>query len=354
MGVRTTIPARRSYPIDLLQLPDDVLWNDELDADKQGFEIATTSWEVGAVASSARQDWTTHPVFPWTDLVVGIAKSHSILGKLICLWLLLFLAQLVCAAGPHVAYRVPKMVTLAISTLGSLGTGMTSLQFNDPDDPKGTQLAKIWLRIAGSACLLTLTVGYTLWFLNCPLKKQVFMEQYAQKKRSFLLGLGGCSMICWLFLKLASPATDEPFLWIDTLNLLGLLAVITGILNAESSLIGGGNHNNQVDDETRQLGEGRVRRESRGEDHVRTSDSNRDTLHQRQRHDEERRTNGLGGNENTAGNHENPVGGRQNDCDIPDDNPSQHDDRQDRTNPPRYETANFLVNILTFIYNIFG
>jgi hypothetical protein len=162
-----------------------------------------------------------------------------------------FLSLLPLAAGsPPIPHRTPKILLISLSALSSLSTGMTSLQLellnnNGTDDPtrpkhttnaRETQLTRMWLRIACSVSLGLLAVGYTLWFLRA---------RGWYKKRAFLIGFWGCSLFCWLFVNPGFAGTlpegkeGDGFGWLDGVNLFGLIAVVVGILNAESSLFVG-------------------------------------------------------------------------------------------------------------------
>lgn len=175
---------------------------------------------------------TASVITAWDCLNNAISTVGQRFRNLLRLWFVLAMATLV-SANPPIPHRIPKIVMVGTSAMASLGTGMTALQLDEPDDPRAAQHAKMALRIGSSACLAALVVGYTLWFLRGS----------HQKRRAFVYGFGACSFVLWLFVRpsLASPTADGErgaFLWLDTVNLFGLVAVITGILNAESSLFG--------------------------------------------------------------------------------------------------------------------
>lgn len=98
---------------------------------------------------------------------------------------------------------------------------MTSLQLEAADDPHGTRLARMSLRIACSTFLGILAVGYPLWFLP-----------YAQKTQRFLSGFCGVGLFLWTFVRRdpssATIETGDAFAWLDDLNLFGLVAVLAG------------------------------------------------------------------------------------------------------------------------------
>jgi hypothetical protein len=121
------------------------------------------------------------------------------------------------------------------------------------------------LRIACSTSLAFLVVAYTLWFLNIGGSGG---WEARRKKRAFLIGFWVCSIFCWVFVRpvsgfaVAAPAPapvpvpgagaggdgtgkgaagageEDGFVWLDGVNLFGLIAVVVGILNAEGGLFG--------------------------------------------------------------------------------------------------------------------
>ena len=160
-------------------------------------------------------------------------------------WLALLMATLVAATAP-IPNSLLKSLMLGTSAVASFGTSMTAKGLDDPDNPRGAQHVKMALRIGSSACLAVFFAGYTLWFLRGT----------HQKKRAFVFSGGGCALVLWLVFARPSPASGDgerdSFVWMDSLNLVGLFAVITGILNAESSLVGAiCSKGHTVDDEER-------------------------------------------------------------------------------------------------------
>jgi hypothetical protein len=185
------------------------------------------------------------------------------------------------AANPALAgdrYRTPKLMLLGTSAVSSLGTGLASLQLEIPNDLHATRLVKMCLRIACSTFLGTLAVGYSLWFLP-----------YAQKRHRFLSGLGAVGLFLWMFMRRdPSPAANDmgdAFAWLDDLNLFGLIAVVAGILNAESSLMTSAFPHDDTDRVT-----------SDGDENANERDYRRpaDEESQNSRHDDERDRRGEG------------------------------------------------------------
>ncbi|KAK4205731.1 hypothetical protein QBC40DRAFT_260620 [Triangularia verruculosa] len=123
--------------------------------------------------------------------------------------------------------RTPRLILLGGSAITSFVTGMTALQLEIPHDPEGTKLAKMSLRITSSTFLGLLIVGYSLWFLRFR----------AQKTQRFLYALCGIDLILWVFVRHEAASDTDAFTWLDGLNLFSLVAVLCGILNAESRLI---------------------------------------------------------------------------------------------------------------------
>ncbi|OIW33054.1 hypothetical protein CONLIGDRAFT_162006 [Coniochaeta ligniaria NRRL 30616] len=167
----------------------------------------------------------------WLTKLTRVISSLSLV-KFLRIYLPLAFVSLVLADPASAAnrHRTPKLLLLGGSAISSLGTGMTSLQLELADDPHWTKVAKMSLRIACSTFLGILAVGYPLWFLP-----------YAQKTQRFLSGLCGIGFFLWLFVRRdpasAAVETGDAFAWLDDLNLFGLIAVVAGILNAESSLM---------------------------------------------------------------------------------------------------------------------
>ena len=200
--------------------------------------MPTTTWDV----DRATPQWQPpHGQPNPSNSSLNLPRRLGTLLRLLLPPTLLSLLPLVTSTPVLIPYRTPKIIFLSFSAISSLSTGMTSLQL-PPDLDRGIQLAKMWLRILCSVALGVLTVCYTLWFLN---------GWYARKKRAFLAGFLGCTVFCWVFvnpgLQQGGSSSGEGgkkggegdgFVWLDELNLFGLIAVVVGILNAESSLIG--------------------------------------------------------------------------------------------------------------------
>ncbi|KAK3314593.1 hypothetical protein B0H66DRAFT_605540 [Apodospora peruviana] len=124
--------------------------------------------------------------YPTNKIARTKLRPYQSLRKLLPVCLPVTLASLIgVALATGVPYQTPKIVAVGIAAMGSLGTGMTALQLENPDDPKGNQFIKMCLRIASSLFLLALASGYMLWFL--PLD--------AQKKKNFLGGFGACLFV---------------------------------------------------------------------------------------------------------------------------------------------------------------
>ncbi len=222
----------------------------------------TPNWHHGTLLPTFTPGPPTNSRLNPSNFRLYIPRRLGTLHRLLLPPTLLSLLPLVTAAPSLIPYRTPKIIFLSFSAISSLSTGMTSLQL-PPDIDNDIQLAKMWLRILCSVALGVLTVCYTLWFLN---------GWYARKKRAFLAGFLGCTVFCWVFvnpgLQGGSSSGDggkkggegDGFVWLDELNLFGLIAIVVGILNAESSLIGaifsgGGGVGEGVEDGTRAVGD---------------------------------------------------------------------------------------------------
>jgi hypothetical protein len=81
--------------------------------------------------------------------------------------------------------------------------------------------------------------AYALWFLR------------PARRRAFLVMFGACTLVCWVLVRPASLAVsataaaaaaggDDGLLWLDGVNLFGLVAVVAGVLNAEGGLFARG------------------------------------------------------------------------------------------------------------------
>ena len=161
-------------------------------------------------------------------------NATSTVGRCSCgrlstyLSIILTMVGLVSASLP-VSHPIPKTLMIGTSAMACLSTGLTALQLDAPNDPR---VAKTALRITSSAFLAALFVGYTLWFLRGA----------RHKKRAFVYSVGTCSFLLWLFIRPSlAPSSSaagehDTFLWLDTVNLFGLVAVLIGILNAETGL----------------------------------------------------------------------------------------------------------------------
>ncbi|KAK0748518.1 hypothetical protein B0T21DRAFT_407029 [Apiosordaria backusii] len=156
-----------------------------------------------------------------------VLKSR--LQNLAGLLAILLLNLLPLAAARH-AYRTPRLILLGTSAVGSWVTGMTALLLEIPEEPEKERLFRMSLRIASPTFLGVLVVAYSLWYLS-----------RAQKTQRFLYALCSIGLILWVFVH-RDPSTDtvdkgDAFTWLDYLNLSNLIAVMAGILNAESRLI---------------------------------------------------------------------------------------------------------------------
>ena len=143
------------------------------------------------------------------------------------LWLLSALAMpaLVAAANPPIPYHSAKTLALGASTLASLVTNRVAAHVNDP----GT---KVELYISSFACTAALLVGYTLWLLR------------RRNRQDFVVGIvGSCLLLVWGFWRpsAASPGEEggheDASRRLDTAALIALAAVLSGILNAEKTVL---------------------------------------------------------------------------------------------------------------------
>lgn len=164
---------------------------------------------------------------------------------------------------PQVPWHMPKVCLLASSALGSLFTGMVSL---NNDISTTAPSADIRFRVV-SACLTgVLAVGYPFWYLG----------QGPRKTRQFNRGVMfvvGFWVIVRVFRALISSGGEKTdrssgsdSLWLTEFILLALASVVAGIMNAERSIFSSvegddkGDTTTSGDDDDDDDDEGRERR----------------------------------------------------------------------------------------------
>jgi len=186
-----------------------------------------------AEGSLSRQDFDCACKRPTASIISPLGILPSIAFLRIIDLLAPFTLFSLSVANPTISgdpWRIAKVLLLGCSAMGSFGTGMASLQLDMESLSKKTQPADMRLRVGCSAALGTLAVLYLLWFVT-----------HACKARWFLKGVFVGSVVCWLSMRFAGSASDHKaegssFIWLDKLNLSGLLAVVAGILNSERGI----------------------------------------------------------------------------------------------------------------------
>ncbi|KAK1832547.1 hypothetical protein QBC39DRAFT_348312 [Podospora conica] len=156
----------------------------------------------------------------------------GVISRILRLFIPLFGISVVLAGDPWYLH-VPKVLLLGVSAMGSFGTGMASLNLDMADPARGDGPAHMSLRIAASLLVGILAVGYSFWFLL----------SHARKTRRFISGMF-CASVFWLIVRLVRGSSDRDktsgggsdYIWLDELNLLGCVATVVGILNAQRSM----------------------------------------------------------------------------------------------------------------------
>jgi hypothetical protein len=169
------------------------------------------------------------------------------LSRILRLVVPFFMISASLAVDPHHtrgSWHVTKVLLLGTSAMGSFGTGMASLNLDLANPSTGGGPADMSLRVASSVLVGALVVAYSFWFLN-----------KARKTRRFISGMA-CTGAFWVMVRLlrgmsTSDKSVDPksgYIWLDELILLGCVATVVGILNAERGIFSS-SENDQVEDD---------------------------------------------------------------------------------------------------------
>ncbi|KAK4444443.1 hypothetical protein QBC34DRAFT_184431 [Podospora aff. communis PSN243] len=142
-------------------------------------------------------------------------------------------------------WHVTKVLLLGTSAMGSFGTGMASLNLDMANPSTRGGPGEMSLRVVSSVLVATLLVAYPFWFL----KK-------ARKTRRFISGMV-CTGAFWVMVRLLRGMstsdkrvdTKSDYIWLDELILLGCIATVVGILNAERGIFSSSENDRVEDDE---------------------------------------------------------------------------------------------------------
>ncbi|KAK1833638.1 hypothetical protein QBC39DRAFT_345707 [Podospora conica] len=203
-------------------------WTDNLE---RGAGVhGSVEWDkpvIGATSSVGdrpKNQPTTRDDTGWHNKLLRFSTAR-VNTKAIRLLAFSSLALSVAANEDH--HRAAKIATTAVSAFVSFGTGMTSLQLEIDSSTAGTRVAKMCLRIFSSTFLLALIGCFMHWFCAG-----------AERTKRFISAAFGVLFLGWVLTRVvAAPSAggvNDAFSWLDSVNLVGLLAAVAGIINVRT------------------------------------------------------------------------------------------------------------------------